>query len=87
MITVDCSVRATICVLVLCLLTGCGQAYHDRMACRQEAGAEPYTGANFFGLIGAIVKVSQPEWQDWNQRVADCVDRKKLEDQPTQAAL
>lgn len=68
-------------LLLALSLSGCGQGYQIRMACRQEAGPEPGQIGMAFGLIGALVMESRPEWQAWNDQVGECVTRKTAEAQ------
>lgn len=61
--------------LALAGLVGCsGPEHARRMACRDGAGPQPYAAAGAFGLIGALVQLSSPEYQAWAKRVDDCVD-------------
>jgi len=68
-----------ICALAVsgCVTTqGGGVTFMDkvsmRMECRKASGPEPFALANGFGLVGGIVKVSQPEWKAWSARVEAC---------------
>jgi len=71
-----------VCALALggCVTTqGGGVSFIDRvgirMDCRKASGPEPFAVANGFGAIGAVIKVSQPEWKAWSARVEACSAR------------
>ena len=75
-----------VCALAVsgCVTTqGGGVSFMDRvgirMECQKASGPEPYALANGFGLVGGIVKVSQPEWKEWSSRVEACTARKTAE--------
>jgi hypothetical protein len=42
----------------------------------ENVGPEPYAIPGSLGVIGAVIKVSQPEWKKWAARVDECVKRK-----------
>lgn len=61
-------------------VSGCATFAHNyniEMTCRNEAGPEPGAGYQLFGLAGAAVEESQPDWQAWDQRRQACVQRAK----------
>jgi len=71
-----------ICALAVsgCVTTqGGGVSFMDRVGiridCQKASGPEPFAVANAFGLVGGIVKVSQPEWKAWSARVEACTTR------------
>ena len=76
---------SAICALAVsgCVTTQGGVGFMDRvsirMECQKASGPEPYALANGFGLVGGIVKVSQPEWKEWSSRVEACTARKTAE--------
>jgi hypothetical protein len=81
-------VNVPVCILCALAVSGCattpGKAtYGDRvsfhMQCRNEVGPEPHEAAGWFGAVGAVVKVSQPEWKEWSAKVEDCTKRKVAE--------
>jgi hypothetical protein len=59
-------------ILSLFLLTGCVTGAADALACRNEAGPEPYVSAGIFGIAGAAWAAQQPEHQVWQARVHQC---------------
>jgi len=63
-------------ILAVLATSACGKSYETEVSCRQQAGPQPYAGATAFGAIGAVVMISQPEWQNWNHRRAECVRTK-----------
>jgi hypothetical protein len=84
--TATLSVSASaICALAVsgCVTTQGGVGFMDRvsirMECQKASGPEPYAVANGFGLVGGIVKVSQPEWKEWSSRVEACTARNTAE--------
>src|SRR5262245_17011093 len=76
-------------VYILCALavSGCATtgntSFADRVSirlkCQELAGPEPYAPAGLFGAVGGIVKVSQPEWQEWAAKVEECSKRRIAE--------
>ena len=71
-----------ICALAVsgCVTTqGGGVSFIDRvsirMDCQKASGPEPFAVANGFGAVGAMIKVSQPEWKAWSSRVEACTAR------------
>jgi hypothetical protein len=78
--------RTVALLLAVAGLAGCAtqtgtfeQRFAIRRQCRESAGPEPYAGANLFGMVGAVVKTSQPEWKEWASRLEDCTKRKTAE--------
>ena len=55
------------------------ERFSIRMECRKASGPEPYRLADGFAVVGAIVKMSQPEWKAWSARVEACTARKIAE--------
>jgi hypothetical protein len=57
-------------------LAGCSATAQRQIAaerqCTREAGPAPGAGFMVFGLLGAAMQMSQPDWQDWARGVADC---------------
>jgi hypothetical protein len=66
-----------------CVTTQGGVGFMDRvsirMDCQKAIGPEPFAVANGFGLVGGIIKVSQPEWKAWSARVEACSTRRIAE--------
>ena len=63
--------------LILCAciaLVGCGQRYVATRDCRGEVGREPYAIGHAFGLIGGMMVEAQPEHQEWQARLNNCVE-------------
>jgi hypothetical protein len=56
-------------------LAGCGAGYEHARVCRRDAGPEPYAWGKAFGLVGALVMVSTPEYQAWARDVDGCMAR------------
>jgi len=82
------NVNLSACIVCALGVSGCATApgkatYGDRvsfhMQCRNEVGPEPHEAAGWFGAVGAVVKVSQPEWKEWSAKVEDCTKRKVAE--------
>jgi len=76
---------SAICALAVsgCVTTQGGVGFMDRMSirmdCQKAIGPEPFAVANGFGLVGGIIKVSQPEWKAWSARVEACSTRRIAE--------
>jgi hypothetical protein len=61
-------------LILLLVLTGCarGAALQD---CWKQAGPEPYSGADAFGLLGVLAAKQSDERQAWDKKVDNCMDR------------
>jgi hypothetical protein len=61
-------------ILLCLLLSACDTgAMHRTMACRSQAGPEPYPMAGLGGIAGLMAENSTPEGHAWNERVNECV--------------
>jgi hypothetical protein len=77
----------SVCILCALAVGGCATtgktSFADRVSirtqCRELAGPEPFAPAGLFGAVGGIIKVSQPEWKAWSDKVEDCTKRKVAE--------
>lgn len=78
------SLNVSVSILCALAVSGCATTgnttFADRMSirmqCREQAGPEPFAPAGLFGAVGGVIKVSQPEWQEWSGKVEDCVKRR-----------
>jgi len=60
--------------IILCLLlSGCVSGARTAIACRDQAGPEPYISTNAFGLFGAAWAAQQPDHKAWQERYHQCV--------------
>lgn len=65
--------------MLLVALGGCA-AYQRNLACRDEVGPRPVQIASVlyaFGVLGALAAESIPERVEWNERVRECVGRRR----------
>ena len=69
------ALRIALLSLVTLPMAACGAAYHIEQQCRDEAGPEPGYLLHGFGLVGAMIQESQPDWAAWDARRAACVTR------------
>lgn len=57
-------------------LSGCANVDRNiqaQMICQKQAGPEPYSAYQLFGLAGSIAMTSTPEWQAWERQKDICV--------------
>jgi hypothetical protein len=72
MITVDCSVRATMCVLVLCLLTGCAATPQPPSSEQIKTADETCTKQHwttYLGMAWCIEEVERPLWAAYDENL------------------
>lgn len=69
--------RIILVLAAVAVLSGCA-GYNRSMACRDEAGPKPYSGADLFGAAGNLVVSQTDARQQWYQRVDQCIADKKL---------
>jgi hypothetical protein len=62
-------------LLLLLAVAGCARVQMAQ-SCREQAGPEPYAAGHAFGILGALVTTSQPEHQEWQQRVDACMQQR-----------